>query len=182
MKKIIVALIVCIFVASPMFADLVGQKAPEIKAKKWINAKGDVSLEKFKDKVVVVEFWATWCPPCRKAIPHIVKLYNENKDKGLVVIGLTSEKEKKIKKFIKEMKMKYIVGAESQTGGAYNVRGIPHAFVIVDGIVVWEGHPAGGLDEAVEKALAERAKKMQPKKEEKKKLAEKVEAVTKKIK
>ena len=164
MKKMIIALIIGLLITPSLFAELVGSKAPEISAKKWYNAAGQVSLDQFKDKVVVVEFWATWCPPCRQAIPHMVKLYNKNKSNGLIVIGLTSEKQsKKLKKFIEEMKMNYIVGAGSSTGQKYNVRGIPTAFVIVDGKIVWEGHPMGGLDQAVEKALKEKA----PEKEEK---------------
>ncbi len=161
MKKIIAALIISLIFVGNSFATLVGSNAPEINAREWINAGGNVSLEQFKDKVVVVEFWATWCPPCREAIPHLVKLYNKEKSKGLVVIGLTNEKRKsaKIDKFVKKMKMNYIVGTGSTSGQAYSVRGIPAAFVIVDGKIIWEGHPMNGLDEVVEKALAAKTTK-----------------------
>jgi len=161
MKKIIATLIVSLIFAGNSFADLVGSDAPEVNAKEWINASGNVSLSQFKDKVVVVEFWATWCPPCREAIPHLVKLYNKDKAKGLIVIGLTNEKRKsaKIDKFVKKMKMNYIVGTGSTSGQEYGVRGIPRAFVIVDGKIIWEGHPVGELDEVVEKALAAKSTK-----------------------
>ena len=175
MKKIFIVLLMGLLTTTSLFAELVGSSAPEVNARKWYNANGQVTLKQFENKVVVVEFWATWCPPCRQAIPHLVKLYNENKDKGLVVIGIANERQSnKLEKFIKEMKMDYIVGVGSSTAQKYNVRGIPHAFVIVDGKVVWEGHPMGGLDQAVEKALKEKS----PKKEEKK-IEKKIEKVIK---
>ncbi|MBT9586269.1 TlpA family protein disulfide reductase [bacterium] len=53
----------------------IGRRAPEIKAQSWLNSK-PLSLAKLRGKVVVVEFWATWCPPCRHSIPHLSKLYD----------------------------------------------------------------------------------------------------------
>jgi thiol-disulfide isomerase/thioredoxin len=161
MKKILTIAIISLVLVGNTFAGLVGSDAPDVKAQEWINSSGPVSLEQFKDKVVVVEFWATWCPPCLEAIPHLVKLYNKNKNKGLVVISLTNEKRKsaKIDKFMEDKKMNYIVGTGSTSGSDYSVRGIPRAFVIVDGKIIWEGHPVSGLDEAVKKALEEKAEK-----------------------
>ena len=170
MKRILTIAIISLALVGNTFAGIVGNDAPDVKAQEWINATGPVSLEQFKNKVVVVEFWATWCPPCRDAIPHLVKLYNKNKDKGLVVIGLTNEKRKsaKIDKFMEDLKMNYIVGTGSTSGGDYSVRGIPAAFVVVDGKIIWEGHPVSGLDAAVEKALKEKAEKKEVKEEVKK--------------
>jgi thiol-disulfide isomerase/thioredoxin len=48
----------------------------------------DVSLDDFEGKVVILDLWATWCPPCRREIPFLVSLYEEYKDQGLVVIGV----------------------------------------------------------------------------------------------
>lgn len=177
MKRILAVAIISLILVGNTFAAVVGNDAPDVKAQEWINATGPVSLDQLKDKVVVVEFWATWCPPCLDAIPHLVKLYNKNKDKGLVVIGLTNEKRKsaKIDEFMKKLKMNYIVGTGSTSGSDYSVRGIPKAFVIVDGKIIWEGHPVSGLDVAVKNALEEKAlkqkdekKKEEVKKEEKK--------------
>ncbi len=157
MTKLLSILLVCLALAANARAAVtVGSKAPAVNAKQWINADGDVSLDNFKDKVVVVEFWSTWCSPCLKSIPHLVELYNKNKDKGLFVIGLTSEDRKsgKIDEFVEKMNMNYIVGTGSTSGRDYGVRGIPRAFVVgPDGKIQWMGHPMSGLDKAVDQAL-----------------------------
>jgi len=131
----------------------IGDAAPEVHATEWINAQG-VSLAKNTKNICVVEFWATWCPPCRKSIPHLIELHEKYKDRGVVIMGLTAEPMSKVKAFASQMKMSYAVGVGSKTGSAYGVDGIPHAFVIAPGgKVVWSGHPASGLDKAIEEAL-----------------------------
>lgn len=132
-----------------------GDEAPEIKAQGWLNS-DPLKLEALRDKIVVVEFWATWCPPCRTSIPHLIKLHDAYKDKGVVVIGLTDEGAADIASFVTKMKMTYPVGTDSGSGNTYGVRGIPTAFIVAPGgKVVWRGHPMNGLDEAVADALKE---------------------------
>ncbi len=70
----------------------------------------DVSLSAFKGNVVVLDFWATWCPPCKKEIPGFVGLYNTYKSRGFVVVGISvDESPSDVKKFMKKYKMNYPV-------------------------------------------------------------------------
>jgi len=118
-----------------------GKQPKEINAEGWLNSEA-VSLEKLKGKVVVVEFWATWCPPCRASIPHLVELRSKLDKSKVEIIGLTDEPKSKVEGFAKEMKMNYTVGYGSTSGEAYGVSGIPHAFIIgTDGKIAWDGHP-----------------------------------------
>jgi thiol-disulfide isomerase/thioredoxin len=134
-------------------APKVGEAAPEIQVGEWMNTEA-LTLAKLQNKIVVVEFWATWCGPCVKNIPHLIELHEKYKDKGVVIMGLSDEPMAKVKGFAEKMKMTYPVGTGSRTGSIYGVRGIPHAVVVAPGgKVVWSGHPAGGLDKAIEDAL-----------------------------
>jgi thiol-disulfide isomerase/thioredoxin len=136
------------------------KKPKEINAKGWINSEG-VTLEKLKGKVVVVEFWATWCPPCRASIPHLVELRNKHDKAKVEIIGLTDEPLSKVEKFAKDMKMNYTVGYGSTSSEAYGVTGIPHAFVIgPDGTIKWDGHP---MDEAMGPMIAKLAETVKSK-------------------
>ena len=97
-------------------------------------------LSDFKDKVVVLDLWATWCGPCRQEIPHLVDLQNEYGGKGVEVIGLTTESPQsdaeKVRDFAKEFKINYRPGyaradvAQTLMNGVYS---IPQTFVIAPG-------------------------------------------------
>ena len=146
----------------------VGQQAPEIKARKWFNTQVAPSLAMLRGRIVVVEFWATWCPPCRKSIPHLNALHNRYKDKGVVILGLSDEGADKVQPFIREMNktekdMEYPVGAGSKDLAAYGVTGIPCAFLLdAQGKVIWVGHPMSGLDQAIANVLKVPAAKAGP--------------------
>jgi thiol-disulfide isomerase/thioredoxin len=139
-------------------ASLVGKAAPEIQAAYWINTPG-LKLADLKDKIVVVEFWATWCPPCRKSIPHLIEL-NKKYAGQVTIIGLSDETQDKVAPFVKQMNMDYAVGGGSKTLNAYGVSGIPTVFVIdTTGKIAWQGHP---MDDQFEKALDTEVAKLKP--------------------
>ena len=76
---------------------------------KDMNGK-DVALSAFKGNVILLDFWATWCPPCKKEIPGFVGLYNTYKSRGFVVLGVSvDESASDVKKFVKQFKMNYPV-------------------------------------------------------------------------
>ena len=121
----------------------VGAPPPEVAAADWLHIAGTPTLAGLKGKVVVVEFWATWCGPCIAGIPHLNELHEKYGPKGLVLLSLTDENKATVEKFIKTKPMHYALGAGSRTAAAYGVTGIPTAFLIGrDGNLLWAGHPA----------------------------------------
>lgn len=99
-----------------------------------------VDLASFKGKVIVLEFWATWCAPCREEIPVVNQIYKAYREKGLVVIGISLDRKppQEVKKFLDEMQVEYlnVMGNEetlerySQVANLGPIRGIPATFVI----------------------------------------------------
>jgi thiol-disulfide isomerase/thioredoxin len=156
----------------------IGHQAPPLTIDRWV--KGD-SVKSFEaGQVYVVEFWATWCPPCRDSIPHLTELQKEYKDKGVTVIGVASserpmDQEDKLiglEDFVKQKgdEMAYRVafdgrGAMSRAWlRAAGLNTIPNAFVVgKDSKIAWIGHPMNGLDAAVREAVAARFEHPRPK-------------------
>ena len=144
----------------------IGDQSPGLEIAKWI--KGDPVEAPLKDKVHVVEFWATWCGPCLAGMPHLSELQNKYKD-DVVFIGVTREDEKTVRGFL---------GKKSRTGGTWDdviqyrlaldannwtnnnyfraagQTGIPCAFIVGrEGKIEWIGHPAR-MDEPLAKVVA----------------------------
>jgi thiol-disulfide isomerase/thioredoxin len=114
-----------------------GSAAPALQIEKWLTAKPEMS-----GKFVLVDFWATWCGPCRQSIPHLNQLSEKFGDK-LVVIGLSDESESSVNA-MKSPAIKYTsaIDTRGRMKKELAVRGIPHALIIDPrGIVRFEGHP-----------------------------------------
>jgi len=133
-SKFIIFLLITVF-ATTLYA---GQKAPDFSLE---NLKGEkVSLSAYKGKVLIVDFWATWCPPCRKEIPHFNELYAAYKAKGLVILGISLDDggKKVLNDFLKNNKVDYpILLGNDQISAAYQQfvnsderNAIPFTFVI----------------------------------------------------
>ncbi|MBS1853130.1 MAG: TlpA family protein disulfide reductase [Acidobacteria bacterium] len=95
-----------------------------LDGKKW-------TLKELQGKVVLVNFWATWCPPCRKEIPDLEVLYRRFENQGLVVLAISDEPEDKVKPFIAENKVTYpvLLDPDDNVHKLFDVEGIPHNFV-----------------------------------------------------
>jgi cytochrome c biogenesis protein CcmG/thiol:disulfide interchange protein DsbE len=107
------------------------------KAPEWVLKDVDgreVKAGDFKGKVVVVDFWATWCPPCRKEIPEYVALQEKYRERGLVILGFSMDEgpAAEVKAFGAQFKVNYpLVMADADTAEAFGgIEGLPTAFVI----------------------------------------------------
>jgi peroxiredoxin len=89
------------------------------------------TLRQLAGKVVVVNFWATWCPPCRKEMPDLDAIYREKKDRGLVILAISDEERGKVAPFLKEHPVSYPVLLDPGriVNDKFIVRGIPKTFV-----------------------------------------------------
>ena len=140
-----------------------GMPAPPLQVAHWVRGQPvDLAAARGRN-VVVVEFWATWCPPCRASIPHLTELQQKFKERGVQLVGVSNEPLETVRPFVAQMgdKMNYAVATDDKDKtsagymGTFGVDGIPHAFVVDKfGAISWHGHPMAELEQAIEKALA----------------------------
>ena len=133
MKNIIAVILLLLSVTTN--AQLtVGQKAPEISLPDATGA--IVNLSSLKGKVVLIDFWASWCGPCRKANPFVVKLYNKFKAQGFEVFGVSVDDDKSLwLKAVKKDKITYTQVNDANYGQSavtesYAVWEIPTSFLL----------------------------------------------------
>ncbi len=159
----------------------VGSKAPALNIEHWFKTDNPTAKEitKFeKGKVYVVEFWATWCGPCIQGMPHLAELQKQYAEKGVQIIGVSSEDKETVDTFLeREYKPREGQPASSaKTFGeltrAYSLtcdpdettfteymsaaqqNGIPNAFIVgKEGVIEWIGHP-GEMDDALREVVA----------------------------
>ncbi len=121
-----------------------GTRAPNITTA-TVNSHGPVSLPRLRGKVVLVDYWATWCGPCQMATPTLQSLHQKFAKKGLVVLGMDTDAPdtvKNVPSFLKHFGVTYPIAvlsrANIQSARAYHVDGIPAQFLIdKKGIVRW---------------------------------------------
>jgi thiol-disulfide isomerase/thioredoxin len=146
----------------------VGDPAPPLQTGKWVQGEPVKAFD--RDHAYLVEFWATWCGPCKAAIPHLNALHEKFKSQGFVVIGqnVWETSEAAVEPFVKKMgdKMTYRVALDDKSNGgkgrmaatwlaAAGKTGIPASFLVdKQGAVVWIGHPMELQESMIESVLA----------------------------
>lgn len=136
-----------------------GAKFPDFEEKDLDGQ--PLSIAKYKGKVVLLDFWATWCGPCVGELPNVLKVYEKYQGKGFEIIGVSLDRdEAKLKSFIKEKKMtwpQYFDGKgwENKLSGRYGIRSIPATFLLDgEGKIIASNLRGESLEEAVSKAIA----------------------------
>ncbi len=140
-----------------------GDVAPALEIGEFVKG-APVDLSQGKgSNIYVLEFWATWCGPCRTSIPHLSAMQAKYKDKGVVVVGISDEDAERVRPYVEDMgeSMEYTIAVDKNSAtsrsymGGFGVNGIPHAFVIdKGGRIVWSGHPMSGLEQIVDQLIA----------------------------
>lgn len=124
-----------------------------------------ISLEKLKGKVVLIDFWATWCGPCIAELPNVIAAYEKFHDQGFEIVGISlDDDEQKLKDFLAKNKMPWPQffdgkGWQNEVGQAYGVQSIPATYLIGrDGKIAKVGLRGPALEREVAKQLAKPAK------------------------
>jgi peroxiredoxin len=123
--------------SDPQFADAVSRLKSEDERRQSLDfTLSDLDgktwrLRDLQGKIVLVNFWATWCPPCRKEMPDLQALYDKYKDRGFVVLSISDEDAPKISRFLAQTRITYpvLLDPGSRVHASFQVDGIPKSFV-----------------------------------------------------
>lgn len=139
---------------------LEGRPAPALRVHGWRNRER-FDLDALDGKVVLLDFWGTWCLPCRKAVPRLKKLQERYADQGLVVIGVhTARGSGRMDAFVDELRIRYPVAVDrgGRTGVAFDVESFP-SYYLIDraGVLRFADLASHDLERALQHLLAEEA-------------------------
>lgn len=136
---------------------LIGTKAPAITAQGWFNGPAP-SEESLRGKIIVIDAWAYWCGPCRRAAPTLIRLHEKYHPRGVVFLGLTSEDSQALKAseaFIADTKIPWPQGyGADSTLAKLNATFIPQVWVIdQQGQIAWDGTAQEEVSKALDRLL-----------------------------
>ncbi|UCE03596.1 MAG: TlpA family protein disulfide reductase [Candidatus Latescibacterota bacterium] len=131
----------------------VAESAPDFEATLLDGER--VHLESFRGQVVLIEFWATWCGPCREQLPKLAALENAIED--LVVLAVNVDKRReRVELFAERVRLpqRVLLDPEARVADRYAIQGMPWAVLVAaDGTIVWQGNRAGETYERVREAV-----------------------------
>jgi thiol-disulfide isomerase/thioredoxin len=137
----------------------VGQKFPNFNVTSLAGS--SLSPEDYRGRVTLIDFWATWCPPCRAELPNVINIYNTEHAKGFDIIGVSLDQDRaSVLDFIREQGMpweQYFDGQgwQNQLAVKYSVNSIPMTYLLdTHGIIIGKDLRGEELENAVAKALA----------------------------
>lgn len=114
---------------APAFADWEGKPVPDFTVTSLDGQ--TVKLSDLKGRRVVLDFWATWCPPCRQEIPHFIQLAKENPQNELTIVGVSAEDEATLREFVEKEGLNYLIVSEDELPAPFDaIEAIPTTFFI----------------------------------------------------
>lgn len=122
---------VVLVLAASASALSVGQRAPEIGLRSLDGA--TVTMSELRGKVVLVDFWATWCSPCRDELPHLQRLYRELSTEGLVVVGVSVDREAdNVRSFVRRLGLTFPIVHDAQhvVADRYHPTTMPTSYIV----------------------------------------------------
>lgn len=139
----------------------VGSRFPDFEEKDLDGKR--LSVANYKGKVVLIDFWATWCGPCVRELPNVLQTYEKYHDKGFDIIGISLDKEKeKLTSFMEKKEMKWAqyfdgLGWANKLAGKYGVQSIPMTYLLDgEGKIIAKNLRGEALEEAVAKVLGKK--------------------------
>ncbi|HEY5138085.1 MAG TPA: TlpA disulfide reductase family protein, partial [Methylococcales bacterium] len=154
----LIVVVVCLYSVISVFGG--SGKSFELSVQQWVT-QNPPTTEEMAGNVCVVEFWATWCPPCREQIPHMKKLAKKFEDRNVFFIGLSADQSvSDVRAFVAKKEINYHIGMDNGLSDRLGVSGIPTAFVVShEGKILWSGHPGDARFEEVLQSAVKAAPK-----------------------